>query len=158
MAYLYMQQPMPTNASGVKVHLTAFDPNSNTEDLGYATSDATGNFMLPFTPPVPGVYKLMATFDGSKAYYKSSAETGLYVTAAPSAKPAVTAAPTSNPTQAPTTAPTAVPTAPATIAPTPSPVVIPPTSATPTTTYIAIGVVIIIVLAAAAALILRKRK
>jgi hypothetical protein len=157
MAYLYMQQPKPTNATGVTLHVTALDPNNNTEDLGFATSDATGTFMLPFKPPVTGVYRIMATFDGSKAYYKSSAETGIYVTEAPLAAPVVTRAPTAVPTQVPiTNAPTVAPTA--TIAATPSPVVIPPTNAAPTTTYIAIGAVIIIVIAAAAALILRRRK
>jgi len=157
MAYLYMQQPKPTNATGVTVHLTAFDPNNNTEDLGYATSDASGTFALPFVAPVTGLYRITASFAGTNSYFASSAETTLYVTAAPAAVPAATAAPTAVPTQAPTTnAPTVAPTA--TVAATPSPVVIPPTSAAPTATYLAIGAVIIIALAAAAALIIRRRK
>jgi outer membrane protein assembly factor BamB len=152
MAYLYMQQPMPTNATGVKVHLTAFDPNNNTEDLGYVTSDATGNFVLPFKAPVPGVYRIIASFEGSNSYFASTSETAIYVTPAASVAPVVV--PTQPPVQ--TTAPTATPAQ--TVSPSPSPAIQPPTSAMPTTTYIAIGLAVIIIVAAAAALMLRRRK
>jgi hypothetical protein len=158
MEYLYEQQALPNNVIGVKVHLTALDPNNNTEDLGSVTSDESGIFHLDWTPPVPGEYVVKADFAGSASYGPSSAKSALVVykaqtAAAASPQPVKTAAPTATPTQVPT------PTAPAqTVAPTPSPVVVPPTNAAPTATYIAIGAVIIIIIAAAAALILRRRK
>ena len=75
MEYLYQQQPKPTNATGVPVHLTAIDPNGNFQDIGTATSDITGNYAISWTPPVPGIYTVTATFEGSNSYYSSSAET-----------------------------------------------------------------------------------
>jgi hypothetical protein len=155
MEYLHMQQPKPTNATGVKVHLTALDANGNTEEIGTVTSDVEGNFRILWTPPIEGAYTVYATFAGSESYYGSSAETSLGVSPAASAAAALV---TPIPTQTPTTAitPTAAPTA--TIAPTPSPVVIPPTSATPITTYVAIGAAVIIIIAVAAVLTLRRRK
>ena len=155
MEYLYMAKPMPTNATGVKVHLTAIDPNGNFQDIGYATSDVAGNYALKWTPPVFGVYTVTATFEGSNSYYSSSSETEFSII--PASQTAVVVTPTPAATQ--TVVPTVVPTAPATtIAPTPSPVVNPPASPMPTATLIAIAAVIIIVLAVAAALILRRRK
>jgi len=157
MQYLYQQRPMPTNAKGVQVRLTALDPNGNFQDIGFATSDTSGNYGLSWIPPVPGTYKVTATFAGSNAYGPSSSTTYLLVgpkAAAPVA--VVTAVPTAVPTQ--TAAPTAPPTQAPTAAPTPSPVVIPPANAAPTATYVAIGLAVIIIIAAAAALILRRRK
>jgi len=158
MAYLYEQQSLSTHPTGVQVHLTAIDPNGNTEDLGYVTSDASGLFSYMFQPPVPGKYTIVATFAGSNSYYGSSAETtiGVVAAAAASAVPVVT--PTVPPTSAPTTVPTIAPTPTPTIAATPSPVVVPPGSGIPVATYIAITAVIIIIVAVAAALILRRRK
>jgi hypothetical protein len=157
MAYIYQQRiPMPTNVKGVKVHVTATDPNGNSQDIGYATSDVGGTFGITWTPPVQGTYKIMASFEGSLSYGPSYATTVLAV--GPSSSP-VAAIVTPAPTE------TAVPTAPAptpvqtpTAAVTPSPVVVPPDNAGPTTTYLAIGAAVIVVIAAAAALILRKRK
>jgi outer membrane protein assembly factor BamB len=157
-AYLYMQQPKPNNAIGVPVHLTAIDPNNNWQDIGTAISDDHGMYSIAWVPPVPGTYKVTATFAGSNSYYSSDAETAFIVSKAVAAAPAVTAAPTAISTQAPTNAPTATIAPTITVAPTPSPVVVPPASGMPTATFIAIGAVIIIVLAAAAALILRRRK
>jgi len=155
MEYIYEQQIMPTNVTGVPVHLTAIDPNGNFQDIGTAVSDDLGNYAISWTPPVPGMYTVRATFAGSNSYYSSQAGTSFVVSKASAAAPAVV---TPVPTQAPTTVivPSQAPTA--TIAPTPSPVVIPPTGATPTTTYIAIGLGVVIIIAAAAALILRRRK
>jgi hypothetical protein len=155
MEYLYHQRPEPMDAKGVTVALTAFDPNGNTEQIGNVISDIDGNFMTAWTPPVPGVYKITATFAGSGSYFASHAETGIVVSKAASVAPAATAsAPAATQTIAPTSSPTSAPT----VMPSPSPVVIPPTSAAPTTTYIAIGAVVIIAIAVAAAFILRRRK
>jgi len=157
MNYLYEQQIKPTNATGVKVHLTALDSNGNTEEIGVVTSDMSGLYSTSWTPPIDGKYIITASFDGSNSYYASSAETAMLVsTAAASpaaASPTVTAAPTATPAVL-----TPTPTSVVTVAPTPSPVVVPPTSATPTATYIAIGAVVIIIIAVAAAIALRRRK
>ncbi len=155
MEYLYQQQAKPTDATGVPVHITAIDPNGNFQDIGTVTSDAAGNYATLWTPPVPGVYKITATFEGSNSYWGSSAETAFGVKEAKAATPQVTPTP-SSPT--PTIAPTINPTPIQTTSPTPSPAIVPPTSSEPTTTYIAIAVAIIIIVAAAATLVLRKRK
>jgi hypothetical protein len=150
MEYLYMQQPMPTNATGVKVHLTAIDPNGNYQDIGTATSNTLGNYAIPWTPPVSGLYTVTATFEGSNSYYSSKAGTSFVVSAAPSAMPVATATPTQ--TAAPTSAPTQTPVS-------PSPSVAPqPTSGIPTTTYIAIAAAVVIIAVVAAAVVLRRRK
>ena len=96
MAYLYMQQPMPTNATGVTVTLTAIDPNGNLITLGQATSDDIGKYAFPWTAPtVPGLYKVTATFSGTNSYYSSSAETNFIVTSGATTTVAPTAIPTS---------------------------------------------------------------
>ena len=148
MEYLYQQQPMPTNAKGVPVHLTALDPNGNTQDIGTVTSDMSGNYAIMWTPPVEGLYKIIATFEGSESYYASYAETAIGVSAAPAASPAAT------PTPTPATPPTATPTVTASPSPAPQP------EAGPSTDMyvIAAAAVIVIVVVAVAALVLRKRK
>jgi outer membrane protein assembly factor BamB len=152
MEYVYMQKPKPADVTGVVVHLTAIDPNGNFQDIGTATSNALGTYAFPWVPPVPGLYTVTATFEGSESYYRSEAATSLYVSEA--AAPAVnTPAPTQT---AQPTVPT--PTPMQSVSPSPSEAPQPPASAMPTTTYIAIGVAVIVIVAAAAVLILRKRK
>jgi hypothetical protein len=85
MEYLYMQQEIPGNATGVPVKLTAIDPNGNTQDIGTVTSDMSGMFKKMWTPPVPGEYTVIASFEGSESYYASYAETAIGVAAGPSA-------------------------------------------------------------------------
>jgi hypothetical protein len=153
MAYLYMQQPKPTNATGVPVMLTAFDPNNNTEIIGTVTSDASGNYAIDWTPPVPGIYKITATFYGTNSYFGSTAETALDVSKAPVAQvPIATPAGTPPPTAMPTSTPA---TSSPQVTETPIP---PPSNAGVPTTYIIIAVVAIIIVVAAAALALRRRK
>jgi hypothetical protein len=153
MAYLYMQQPKPTNATGVTVHLTALDPNGNTQDLGYATSDASGLYSIMWTPPVQGKYVITASFDGTNSYYASSGETALGVGATVSP---VIVAPTPTQTATSPASPTSTPTqSPAS----PSPSIAPqPTSGTPVTTYVAVAAAVVIIAVAAAVLVLRRRK
>jgi len=98
MEYLYMQQPMPTNAAGVKVTLDTVDPNGNFVHIGTATSDTSGNFGHAFVPEVPGLYTIIATFEGSESYYASYAETFINVEEAPQATPTATPAAPPDPT------------------------------------------------------------
>jgi outer membrane protein assembly factor BamB len=92
MEYVYEQQPMPTNATGVQVTLTAIDPNHNLINIGTATTDTSGNYGFIWTPPqIPGPYQITATFSGTNSYYSSSDTT--YMNLQASATPAPTAAP-----------------------------------------------------------------
>lgn len=97
MEYVYMQQPKPTNATGVPVVVSVFDPNGNSYVVGTTTSDMNGHYKLTFTPPVPGEYTVIATFAGSESYWPSSQRTAIAVV-----DPAPT--PTPEPTQPPSMA------------------------------------------------------
>jgi hypothetical protein len=77
MSYLYYQCPKPANATGVKVTLIAIDPNNNYQTIGETTSDSSGNYAIAYTPPVPGMYNIIATFAGTNSYYSSKAETAM---------------------------------------------------------------------------------
>jgi hypothetical protein len=93
MEYLYMQQPMPTNATGVPVTLDAVDPNGNFIHIGTATSDASSSFSYAWkTPDVPGKYTIIATFAGSESYYASYTETAMVITEGQAATPTPTPA------------------------------------------------------------------
>jgi hypothetical protein len=83
MEYLHMQQPFPNNAKGVTVSLDAVDPNNNYVHIGNATSDTTGKYSFLWTPEIEGKYNIVASFYSTEAYYGSSAETSVGVTAAP---------------------------------------------------------------------------
>jgi outer membrane protein assembly factor BamB len=148
MEYLHMQKPMPTNAKGVEITLTAIDPNGNTQAIGTVTSDLGGSYGISWTPPVEGKYQIKATFAGTSSYGSSYATT--YLTVGPAtAIVQPTAAPTPTPTIEPTIAPTA----------TASPSPVPNTGqGIGTEVYIAISAAAVIAIVAAAALVLRKRK
>jgi hypothetical protein len=154
MEYVYMQKPKPTEVTGVKVHLTAIDPNGNFQDLGTATSNSLGNYAIEWTPPVPGLYTVTATFEGSESYYRSEAGTSFAVSESASAAPVITPTPTA--TQPPVTPASPTPTQ-TPVSPSPSEAP-PPASADMTTTYVAITAAVIIIAVAAAALVLRRRK
>jgi hypothetical protein len=89
MEYLYMQQPMPTDAESVTVKLYAIDPNNNYQDIGETTSDIWGNYAIDWIPPVEGKYNVIAEFSGSDSYYASSASTYFTVDPAPSVSTAI---------------------------------------------------------------------
>jgi outer membrane protein assembly factor BamB len=149
MAYLYENAPMPTDAAGVEVCLTAIDSRNNTVNIGTTRSDSSGTFGMLWTPPDEGLYTIVASFDGSDSYYSSFAETRVGVSA--SAQPAVAPTPTSPTPINPT--PTAIPSA------SPLPTQVPqPTSGTSTATYVAISVAVIVVVIALAAIVLRRKK
>ncbi len=156
MEYLYMQKPIPGDAKGVQVKLSALDPNGNSQDLGTVTTDLSGSYSLLWTPPVPGKYTITATFAGSGSYWPSYAETAIGVTAAPAASvtppPPVTSPPP--PTQPPTTTPP-----PTSVAPSVTPPPASPPAETPSTAvYIAAAAVIVVVAVVVAAVVLRRRK
>jgi len=83
MAYVWMNQIQPSDATGVKVLLSVIDPNNNYYEIGTTTSDTSGSYSYAFTPEVPGKYTILATFAGSKSYYGSYAETAIQVDDAP---------------------------------------------------------------------------
>ena len=51
MEAVYMQQPMPTNATGVPVTFSVVDSNGNYRQIGTTTSDASGTFAFTFWTP-----------------------------------------------------------------------------------------------------------
>jgi PQQ-like domain len=133
MEYLYKQQTMPTNAQGVTVKLSVFDPNKNTYDIGTATSNINGDYAFAWTPPVPGVYTITATFQGSGSYFASTEDTHIAVSTSGGSVPSPSVSP--SPSEAPSPGSGALP-----------------------TTYIAIAAAVIVIVAVAAALILRRHK
>ena len=88
MQYVYMQQPMPNNATGVPVSIDVIDSNGNYRNIGTTRSDASGMFTFTWTPDISGDYTLIANFAGSESYYSSSAEISFTAT-----EPAATTSP-----------------------------------------------------------------
>lgn len=80
MEYVYMQQPKPTNATGVPVTISVLDPNGNAYTVGETISDSNGFYKLSFTPEVPGEYTIVASFQGSESYWPSYSETAIDIT------------------------------------------------------------------------------
>jgi outer membrane protein assembly factor BamB len=95
MEYLYQQQPLPQDATGVEVVISVLDPNGNVYDVGTTTSNADGTFGLSYTPLVPGIYTVYATFEGSDSYYGSHASTYLSVLDTPTGAAEATPVPAS---------------------------------------------------------------
>jgi hypothetical protein len=85
MLYVYKQFDRPHNAVGVPVTIAAVDPNGNYVTLGNTISDASGNYVVEFTPNTEGQYTIYAYFDGSASYYGTSAQDTLLVTSADTA-------------------------------------------------------------------------
>ncbi|MCL4430243.1 MAG: PQQ-binding-like beta-propeller repeat protein [Chloroflexi bacterium] len=90
MGYVYQQQPMPTNFTGVPVTITVTDSNGNSYDIGTATTNPSGMYTLTWTPTIPGDFTVTATFAGTTGYWPSTAETSFNVMEA--ATPAPTSA------------------------------------------------------------------
>src|SRR3989337_439751 len=97
MEYLYMQKPMPTNATGVTVFLQAMRSDGTVIDITHVTTDVMGHYEYTWTPPAEDTYKILATFEQSESYYTSSAQTGLSVGPAAPAPAAPEAAPDNTP-------------------------------------------------------------
>jgi hypothetical protein len=83
MDYMHMQNatlinnpPCPT---GVPVKLIVIHPDGNVEWIYTRTTDMYGNFAHAYEPPTEGIYKIIASFDGSESYWPSAAETAIAV-------------------------------------------------------------------------------
>ncbi|MGA2523475.1 MAG: PQQ-binding-like beta-propeller repeat protein [Candidatus Bathyarchaeia archaeon] len=92
MGYVYQQQGMPANFTGVKVQIAVLDSNGNHYPVGTVTTDASGMYTLSYTPTIAGNFTVFATFAGTNGYWPSSAETsfvatGAHATEAPTATP-----------------------------------------------------------------------
>ncbi|MCW4028101.1 MAG: PQQ-binding-like beta-propeller repeat protein [Candidatus Bathyarchaeota archaeon] len=79
MEYVYMQQPQPTDVTGVTVSLSVIDANGNYRPIGETTTDADGFYSYDWQPDIPGKYTVIANFDGTESYYPSHAETAFVV-------------------------------------------------------------------------------
>jgi len=95
MEYLYMQSPKPTNATGVPVTLSYVDPNNNYYVMGTTTTDINGKYAYTFTPSVPGMYTITASFGGTNSYFSSSSTTTFSIAEGATAAPQPTATPPS---------------------------------------------------------------
>ena len=79
MGYVYQQQPLPTNATGVTVTLSVLDSNNNFRTIGTTTTDLSGAYSYQWKPDIPGKYTVYASFAGTNGYWPSSAETSFAV-------------------------------------------------------------------------------
>jgi outer membrane protein assembly factor BamB len=79
MEYVYMQHERPTVVNGVQIKIEAVDPNNNYQNLGTTMSDSYGNFGFAFEPEVPGTYMIIASFEGSGAYWGATTTSYLVV-------------------------------------------------------------------------------
>ena len=95
MEYLYQQQPMPTDATGVLVSIDVIDANGNYRNIGTTISNVGGFFSFDWQPDIPGKYNVIATFAGSESYYASHAYASFVVDPAPEGTPEPTQAPQS---------------------------------------------------------------
>jgi hypothetical protein len=93
MEYVYQQQPLPTDVTGVPVQIDVIDSNGNYYNIGTVTSDTSGAFSFTWTPIIPGDFTVIATFAGSNSYYGSCAETSFYASEVPAPTPEPTPVP-----------------------------------------------------------------
>lgn len=85
MEYVYMQQPRPTNTTGVPITISVIDANNNFREVGTTTSNEYGAFGFAWTPDIAGDFTIVASFEGSESYYPSFASA--FFTAAESEGP-----------------------------------------------------------------------
>ena len=76
---VYMQQPKPTNATGVPVKLSVLDSNGNYREIGSTISDKDGFYTFKWTPDIEGQFTVYASFDGSESYWPTHAVTSFAV-------------------------------------------------------------------------------
>lgn len=88
MEYVYMQQPKPTNTTGVPVTLSVIDANGNYREIGSAVTNDDGFYSFQWTPDISGKYTVYASFGGSESYWPSHTVTAFSVKeAAPTPTP-----------------------------------------------------------------------
>jgi hypothetical protein len=97
MEYVYMQQPRPTNATGVTVELYVLDSNGNYRSIGTTTTDTNGFYSHQWTPDISGKYNVYAVFSGTESYYGSQDTTAFAVD---ETAPTLTPQPTYTPSMA----------------------------------------------------------
>jgi len=90
MEYVYQQQVLPSNTTGVPVTLSVIDANNNFRTIATTTSDASGHYAITWKPDIPGNYTLIAAFSGSNSYYGSSDETSFYASLPATSAPTAT--------------------------------------------------------------------
>jgi hypothetical protein len=71
MRYVYKETQMPM-ATGVDVAFELVTPSGDYQQLGRTTSDSYGNWAFAWCPEETGTYTIIATFEGSGAYYGST--------------------------------------------------------------------------------------
>jgi len=88
MEYIYMQQPKPSNTTGVPVTLSVIDANGNYREIGTTTTNDDGFYSFQWTPDISGKYTVYASFGGSESYWPSHTVTAFSVKdAAPTPTP-----------------------------------------------------------------------
>jgi hypothetical protein len=70
---------------GVEVRIQVVDPDGDYAWIGTSTTDSYGNYAYSFMPQKEGQYTIIATFDGTEAYWKS--ETATYMSVGPAQMP-----------------------------------------------------------------------
>jgi hypothetical protein len=91
MEYVYMQQPKPTNFTGVDVKISVIDSNNNIRVIGTATTDITGFYSFNWIPDITGPYTVIASFEGTGGLYGSNSHSAFAVDeAAPTQAPPTT--------------------------------------------------------------------
>ena len=91
MEYVYQQQLLPSNTTGVPVTLSVIDANNNYRTIATTTSGASGDYSVTWTPDIPGNYTLIAAFSGSNSYYGSSDTSSFYASLPATHEPTTTA-------------------------------------------------------------------
>jgi outer membrane protein assembly factor BamB len=151
MKYLYMQEPMPTNATGVTVNIFISDQNGNMVHNIQAISDISGHYAISWVPTNNGLYTVTAAFDGTKSYYASTAVTSIAIDTESAAEP--TSTPQTTPASTITSAITP------TIPTSPSSAPLAPREGIPTETFLIIAATAIVIgIASLIALMLRRRQ
>jgi hypothetical protein len=99
MEYVYMQNSKPSSVTGVPVTLTFIDPNGNSHSDTVTTDGASGTFSYVVPSSMlsagAGKYTVIASFEGTHAYYPSTATSSLLVGSEAAATPTPTQGPTS---------------------------------------------------------------
>jgi hypothetical protein len=160
MTYLYEQQPLPTNTTGVPITLTITDSNGALVSTINTQTDINGHYGVSWTPSTTGTYTITAVFPGTNSYYSSTQETTIAVGTQATTTPSASITPTNTPTQTPT--PTATETGTSSPLPTastsPSAAVQPPASSSSVMTYIIIAAVVVVIAIISTAIVLQRRK